>query len=561
MSIVNNTTRVTRVLDSACPEIVDCSASVGSSRSSQRRLVRKRRRAELIPKAPRRYFKPYAIANNSNRDRYWDEFLRSHSLKYRSMALEYELRAADSDALYDHLSRYYKERRVCSGLRGTVESEIADFFLDNLLPHDFSVPPVSLLDVRVKEKAGPGLFYNDCGYRSKREADSAVLHDCVEAIRALSCGVRVHPRPYKASGRARLSSVTKEVTKRGRMVQAQDARDLRVGQTISQPVTDAVGASGGGVFGIGTSHFHGEPRVTVRRYYGCVEAWAFDISGMDVSLKPESYTSVTLLRVLRCSSGSAGVKRFIRDTINYREVVMPDGASYLVDTGLASGHCMTSLIETVEVVRLVYAAFSHVLMSQGLGPLVSVKLLEGLVVEVLGDDGRLGITGALRSFVDFAAFSKAFELLFAGDMREEKCEVRQYPSGFSRGCVLPAFLGKEYWWREDGSVWVRRPFEESLSIAFWPERGASSPQHSWDIACGLLIDNPCCYEWQSLVRKYLAWLEDEYECGPGDEWDPWVRQFVFGAWDDDGDPPVHGNTRVLTVDELWRLYDLVEAGA
>jgi hypothetical protein len=280
---------------------------------------------------------------------------------------------------------------------------------------------------------------------------------------------------------------------------------------------------------------------------------------MDVALKPESYTSITIERLLRCSVGSEGLKQFILDTILQREVVMPDGASYLVGSGLASGHGMTSLIETVEVVRIVYAALCHVLLEHGLSAHSCMRLISTVVLEDLGDDGRMGLKPAILQFVTFSAFSKAFETFFAGDMRPDKCDVREYPHGFSEGDTLPAFLGKEYEWRRDGSVWVHRPFEESLSIAFWPERGATTPQHSWDIACGLLIDNPCCREWQCLVRAYLAWLERNYDCGPGNDWDPWVDQFVFAAWDDDGDRPVRGRTRVLSVDELIVLYDLMKA--
>jgi hypothetical protein len=256
-----------------------------------------------------------------------------------------------------------------------------------------------------------------------------------------------------------------------------------------------------------------------------------------------------------CMNISDNMIKFIWSTIVERAVAMPDGDVYLVTTGLASGHGWTSLIETTWMVFLCTVCISSLLRSAGLDddeiiPFIQCEIVMGL----MGDDGRIGLSSLASSLISWNDFAKLFERFFHGRLRPAKCNIERFPRGFTIGDTLPGFLGKYYIWTSEFDVMVTRPLEESLAIALWPERGVENAGASWNIAAGLLIDNRDP-RWISIVRRYLHWLEQCHpdDITPGVEWHATVKTTVFLEFSQSNEPLVP-LARVLSDYELSQLY-------
>ena len=525
--------------------------STGSSRSARRNRSRKRRLLSSVPHDVYDKVGPFSCMTNRDPDPFFVDFMDERYPEIAAVLQEYSLRPADTRALYDHL-RKYAPLEACE-LPSIKACALAFQFLDELVPDN--IEPTPLLSVKVNKIAGPGLFYREIGYFSKEDAEEEILEDCVNALNAFREGKFVAPRYYRAGGRARLARSDVEVSKRGRMIQSQDGRDVRLCQMVGQSFTSTI--SNLGVFAFGSSHFHGYARTTSAQYTGCCEVWAFDVTGMDRSLNCETDVNMMLNFILQKMNINAHFKQFIIDTIMRRALAMPDGTVFLMKTGLASGHALTSLIETLLVSWLCYAVFADLLLLSGLGEQRVLGLLDVLVIEILGDDGRIGITPSVRRYVCWDDFRNRFEELFAGKLRPTKCEVRVYPNLFSVGHCLPAFLGKEYYYFSEDYVKVFRSVDETLSIRYWPERPVHTALESYVKTCGLVIDNPHCECSQALLREYCGYLMREYQFTEADveqqDWDDDTRRAVFMEWA--GVPfPVEA-PRLLTQAELDDLYD------
>jgi hypothetical protein len=526
------------------------SVSSGSSRSARRNRSNRRTRVSGVPFTCVDYVDSYGVNTNSERDLYFDQFLRSTDPDLRVELLTYELRPADFKALYAHLKRYVKPK-LCRP-PNDVATVISLNLLDSVCPK--LVQPLSILQVKVNWTAGPGHFYREEGFLTKSCANRAILEDCLDALLLFEEGTLVSPRYYRAGGRSRLAKSDVEVAKSGRMIQSQDGRDVRLCQMVSQAWTNSLSNTGWIAFG--TSHFHGYARRTVRDYIGCVEVWAFDISGMDTSLDLRTNVKWIVAFLLRRSHITPAHAQFIWDSIALRDLVMPDGAVYEMDSGLASGHAFTSLVETVLMLFLVTATFSELLLEFGFSPWYIETLIEEQTIELLGDDGRIGVTRVMRSFVSWDTFARKFEELFAGRLRPAKCEVRTYNPYFDMCETLPAFLGKCYTLEPDGSVSVFRRDEEVLAMKMWPERSAMEPWQSYVKTCGLIIDNPDGDLTQHILRAYAEWLIETYALVDDFEWDSEVKRSVFMTWSCVNNKELFGAyARVFSRDDLDELYN------
>jgi len=304
----------------------------------------------------------------------------------------------------------------------------------------------------------------------------------------------------------------------------------------------------------GLTHFGGAAAVECKRYEGCTVIWDFDVSGMDTSLEREESISWALAFIFSTMDIPPNIRTFIIDTIIERCVAMPDGRVYHVTSGLASGHGWTTMIETVWTAFLTYASLASILLPYLFDTQnVCDFLRQEVVIGVMGDDGRVGLRSAASSIIRWDDFKDKFHSYFLGRLRPAKCKVTEFVSGFTIGDYLPCFLGKTYRWDDWDLAVVLRPLEESIAIALWPERGVKYAQNSWNIAAGLLIDNRHPV-WQSLVRRYIGWLEKEFEIEPGESWPRDVLSIVFNQFANSDPVTAVPTARILTDLELSELY-------
>lgn len=531
-----------------------CDDSIGSSRSARRRKSKRRARRETLPHTLIDSVVPYPVPSCSAPDPYWIRHLSSlgtHGLDILNQCMEYELRPADVSALYDHL-RKYKTVPPPRAIPAETAKHVLTI-MDSFLPR--GVDPFGLLEVNTNWSASPGQFYVERGLKTKRDAERMTIDDTITALQALDNGDMVRARYCRAGGRARLSRSDVESAKKGRLVTAQDARDLRLCQMYAQPMVRALCDSYPTPYALGMSHFHGNALTECERYQGCTVIWGFDVSSMDCSLeRHESISWSFAILVTRMRIPETTMK-FIWSTVVSRAVAMPDGDVYMVETGLASGHGWTTLIETTWMVFLVHACLFEELVEAGLDPDASrIFLMNEVVMGLLGDDGRIGLRPLAAGLLSWEGFAKRFETYFLGRLRPEKCEIDRFGGGFSVGCVLSGFLGKYYMWDSDMFALVVRPLEESLAIALWPERGVSCAGDSWNIAAGLLIDNRDP-RWIDIVRRYLTWLEAAHPDAvqEGLSWHAQIKTTVFLEFTGSGDMEIP-LARILTDEELKILY-------
>lgn len=528
--------------------------SIGSSRSARRRKSRRRARRETMPHTLIDSVVSYPIPSCSAPDPYWIRHLTAlgtPGLDILNLCMEYELRPADVDALYEHLTKYKRVPPPDKISEDTAKHALA--LMDGFMPND--VRPYSPFEVNTNWSASPGQFYVERGFGTKRDAERMTLDDTIMAIQALDSGRIVRARYCRAGGRARLSKSDVESAKRGRLVTAQDARDLRICQMYAQPMVKRLCEEYPTPYALGMSHFHGDALIECERYEGCAVVWGFDVSSMDCSLERHESISWSFSILVSRMKIPATMIAFIWSTIVSRAVVMPDGDVYLVETGLASGHGWTTLIETTWMIFLVYACLLEELFEAGLDPEAAKLFLRNeIVMGLLGDDGRIGLKPLASKLLSWEGFMRRFHRHFLGRLRPDKCNIDHFPMGFAVGDVLPAFLGKFYMWDSDMFALVVRPLEESLAIALWPERGVSCPGDSWNIAAGLLIDNRDP-RWISIVRRYLLWLGVAHPeaIQTGKTWHAQIKTTVFLEFTGSGETEVP-LARVLTDEELKILY-------
>jgi len=416
------------------------------------------------------------------------------------------------------------------------------------------VDPVSLDNVKVEKDAGPGVFYNNLGFQTKGEAEQAIVEDAQDVLKSFVKGVKVAPRYFKAGGRARLVSPTSVSVKRGRMIQAQDGRDLRLCQMLFQPLTTLF-AEESKYCALGRTHFFGAPLGFVQRFKGCKWVVGFDISGMDASVDLTSSAAFILNALVGGVNVCTTHKIFVLNTILKRALVMPDGVTYLMENGLASGHAGTSLIETLLVVYLMLGTIAEILLEKGFSIEAARHFITTQVeYEELGDDGLLGVR---NEAIHWHEIHQRFELHFAGSIAPEKTSLVFYKRGFQVGDNLPQYLGKKYEWVQEQRVEVTRPFFESASILLWPERPVSTVQHSFDRACGILLDNPHDKQWQAFCRAYIDWLLEQYDVVEGTAWDPEVAKGILFIWSGVELPLPF--TSYLSIERLELLYSLRES--
>jgi len=337
---------------------------------------------------------------------------------------------------------------------------------------------------------------------------------------------------------------------------AQDARDHLLTGSIVQPLTTQIIRDSVPGYALGTSHFLGNPSEVCEKFIGCTTIWGLDVSGMDRSVDMPTLGSSTLSFLLDRSTATDCHKQFIFDSVYTKSLCMPDGAVYMIQNGLASGHGVTSLLETTLMIRVIYASFLRLLLDEGFDWSAAERMIRRCVVlEVLGDDGRIGLQPDLAEIVTWPSFRFTFESLFHGTLKPSACIQVDYPTGFGVGCSLPLFLGKTYDYIDTFTCFVGRPILESLAIALWPERGVTHPAQSFATACGLLIDN-CNPEWQRIIRDYLAYLTESYPITPTC-WPREVSRDLLFSWLSSIVVDRVGSVaRCLSYVELADLYDI-----
>lgn len=494
----------------------------------------------------------YQVMVNSSPDPFFMAFLEDKHPKLRAVCAQYGLRPADTDCLYDHLSKYGHPLTPFANSSNPYYV-CARQLLREHLPKRGSLRYVPLCEVSFNPDTAPGVYYQNEGFRSKRDAHASALEHARNVLELLKVSP-VCTRPLKAGGRPRLMRVDNLPAKRGRMVQAQDLRDFLICSTVTQPFTDFLVQQKSGVFGLGLSHMHGGARSSTLRYLGCSYVVGIDISGMDVSVSEnDALDGVEELERAFPTPAQPFFWDFFRSSVLRRSIVMPDGMEFHMDHGAASGHSGTSLLETIILGWHIRAALLSILFERCYSRESAIAIVRSSIIEGLGDDLRMGFfEPEAATLFSPHALSQALSRTFNGKIRPDKVETALYPRGFGLGDSLPTFLGKVYTLNVSGCVHVSRPFEESLAILAWPERGVASAADSYNIGCGLLVDNPHCFEWQSLIREYLSFLEDTFDM-PLMVFGSFINDFVFMNWDRSQPAQI---CRPL---EPWELDELYEA--
>jgi len=486
------------------------SSYTSNSRRSKQRRKGRRKRGDFNNILHIDTVKPLPIQTNVSPDPFWVTYSKNKP-KIRSILEEYEIRGADTDALYHHMRKYDHDNIMVYD--EYIMEETLKYVGDTLAP-DALLAPIELSEVDYTSNTSPGWYYRQRGYRSKDDSYEEALDDARVAMDKIHKGQRIRSRPFVAGGRARLVSSAASA-KKGRMIQAQDFRDFLITASYAQPMTEHLLSVP--EISVGYSHFNLGYDKMFREMQENV--WATDYSSYDAGQRNTllGFALRILFSCFKRDPNHTNLEQFVIDSVQVRDVIMPDGRMFAVFTGLPSGHSMTSILNSITNFIIIQYTFRKLLFDSGL-PTVEAEFIK---TRVLGDDAL--ISGELD--FDFAQYSQIVHSTFGISVSplSEKSKIYLEGEDYS---LYPTYLGKKP--TKVGRYYMpTRDAEETVAIAVWPEQLVEMPGQSYEIAIGLLIDNYYNIEARTEILDYLSWLCDNYNFNIP-ETSKFTRTFVFG---------------------------------